>query len=209
MLAIYFFIALSAAVAGSFWIDWLYKLPTAPLSFPEKIFSRGRFRKILLTIIFFAAIIFCAEMSTLQATRTLTAIFFLSLIIMTDFEQYVIFDKMLFPFAILSLPFIVGLNFSLANHFSAAFFGGGIFFILMIISKNGLGGGDVKLIFVLGLWLGVNGLIFVILSGAILAGISALILLLTKIKNRQDVFAYGPYFCISAIGRLIFDFKFF
>ena len=201
MLAIYFFIALSAAFAGSFWIDCLYKLPNAPLTFSDKIFSRGKFRKILLTIIFFAAIIFCAELPTIQATRILTATFFLSLIIMTDFEQYVIFDKMLLPFALASLPFIIALNFSL---FASAFFGGGIFFILMLISKNGLGGGDVKLIFVLGLWLGVEGLIFVILSGTILAGIFALIFLLTKIKNRHDVFAYGPYFCIAAIGFLFF-----
>ena len=128
---------------------------------------------------------------------------------MTDFEQYVIFDKMLLPFALLSLPFIITLNFSVVNHFSAAIFGGGIFFILMLISKNGLGGGDVKLIFVLGLWLGVEGLISVFLSGTILAGISAMILLLTKIKNRHDVFAYGPYFCISAGGLLLFDFKIF
>ncbi len=209
MLAIYFFCAVAAMFAGSFWIDHLYKLPDAPLSFPEKIFSRGKFRKILLTIIFFSAIIFCAEMSTIQAVRTLTAIFFLALIMMTDFEQYVIFNKMLIPFAIASLPFVVVCNFSFVNHLAAAFFGGGIFVILMVLSKNGLGGGDVKLIFVLGLWLGVEGLISVILSGTILAGFSALILLLTKIKNRHDVFAYGPYFCISACGFLLFDFKIF
>lgn len=204
MLALNFFVAVASAFAGSFWIDCLYKLPNAPLTFSDKIFSRSKFRKILLTIIFFSAIIFCAELPTIQATRILTATFFLSLIIMTDFEQYVIFDKMLFPFALASLPFIIALNFSLVNHFSAAIFGGGIFFILMLLSKNGLGGGDVKLIFVLGLWLGVEGLIFVILSGTILAGIFALIFLLTKIKNRHDVFAYGPYFCIAAIGFLFF-----
>ena len=204
MLAIYFFIALALSSAGSFWIDELFKIPNAPLSFPDKIILRSRFRKISLTIIFFASIIFCSNFQINFAAYNLTAIFFLSLIMMTDFEQYIIFNKMLLPFAILSLPFIIILNCSMVNHLSAAIIGGGIFFILMMISKNGLGGGDVKLIFVLGLWFGVDGLTFIILSGTILAGLIALIFLLTKIKNRQDFFAYGPYFCISAIGYLIF-----
>lgn len=207
MLAIYFFVAMAAAFVGSFWIERLYKMPNAPLSFSEKIQSRSRFRKILLTIFFFAAIVYFVEVKNLQAiisAYALTAIFFLSLVTMTDFEQYVIFNKMLLPFALASLPFIIFLELPLVNHILAAIFGGGIFFILMLLSKNGLGGGDVKLIFVLGLWFGVNGLIFVILFGAILAGVFAIIFLVTKIKNRQDVFAYGPYFCISAIGYLIF-----
>lgn len=208
MLAIYFFVATATAFVGSFWIDRLYEMPNAPLSFSEKIQSRSRFRKILLTIFFFAAIVYFVEVKNFPAILSayaLTAIFFLSLITMTDFEQYVIFNKMLLPFALASLPFIIILELPLVNHISAAIFGGGIFFILALLSKNGLGGGDVKLIFVLGLWFGVNGLIFVTLAGAILAGIFAVIFLITKIKNRQDVFAYGPYFCISAIGYIIFS----
>ena len=208
MIAIYFFAATAAALVGSFWIDCLYKLPNAPLTFSDKILERGRFRKILLTVIFFVAILFSSEIPKSFAAYNLTAIFFLSLITMTDFEQYIIFDKMLLPFALASLPFIFILELPLPNHLSAALIGGGFFFFLMALSKNALGGGDVKLIFVLGLWFGEN-LLPIILAGTIFAGFFALIFLSAKIKSRKDFFAYGPYFCIAAFLYLIFDFKIF
>ena len=205
MLAIYFLSAITAALAGSFWIDCLYKMPNAPLTFPEKIHGKNYFRKIFIATFFFAAIILNAELPKFLAAYNITAIFFLLLITATDFEQYIIFDKMLLPFAIASLPFIIILELPLLNHLSAAIFGGGIFFILMLISKNGIGGGDVKLVAVLGLWLGSEGLIFVVWLGTILAGVFALFFLLTKIKKRKDFFAYGPYLCTSAAYYLIFS----
>ena len=207
MTAIYFFEAVLAALAGSRWVDYLYRLPTAPLSFPEKIYGSNKFRKIFLTIIFFAAIIYCAEMPTIKAAYSLTAIFFLTLITVTDFEQYIIFDKMLLPFAVIGVIFAIQTGISLTNHLTAALIGGLIFYVLMVLTKNGIGGGDVKLVAVLGLWFGADGLSSVILSATVIAGISAVILLLTKIKSRKDYFAYGPYFCISAAGYLLFGLK--
>ena len=207
MIVIYFLAALVATFAGSSWIDYLYRLPTAPLSFPEKIHGSNKFRKIFLTVTFFAAIIHCAEMSTIQAIYYLTAIFFLTLITVTDFEQYIIFDKMLLPFAGIGIIFSMLMKFSLTNHLTAAFIGGAIFYALMVVTKNGIGGGDVKLVAVLGLWLGIDGLSSFILSATVIAGVVVVILLLTKIKSRKDFFAYGPYFCISAAGYLLFDLK--
>lgn len=201
MTAIYFLASIVAALVTSIIIDKLYNLPNAPLSFPEKIHGNHTLRKIFLTTIFFAAIIFCAEKSQLQATYLLTATFFLALIIVTDFEQYIIFDKILLPFALAGIFFVMILNLSLIEHFAASIIGGGIFFALMILTKGGIGGGDVKLVAVLGIWLGAS-LSIVVLIAAILGGMAALIMLATGFKSRKDFFAYGPYFCIATAAQM-------
>lgn len=182
--------------AGSLWINRLYRTNNE-LSFPKKISERARFR---IPILFFAlAILFCLA----ESFWTVAAIFFLALMTITDLEQYMLFDAITLPFAIIGVLYAWQMNFSLSNHFEAALIGGGIFLLLAIISKGALGGGDVKLIAALGLWFGSEKLLAVVLSGTIAAGISALLMILAKKKDRKSYLAYGPYFTIMAIYFLI------
>ena len=99
--------------------------------------------------------------------------------------------SMQYPMPLLPLP--------AGNHLMAAFAGGIAFLLLAILTGGGIGGGDIKLIFVLGLWLGAHKLLAVILLGFFLGGLAALLLLLTGKKKRRDFLAYGPYFAGSAI----------
>ena len=198
-----FFIAVLLSFVGSKWIDFLYKLPTAPLTFPEEISKRSKFRKPLLTLILFVCILSLQKFSAPSVFYLAAAIFFLALIIFTDFEQYVIFDRMLLPFAIIGVAAMIHLNLPIVDRIIAAVFGGGIFFLLSILSGGGIGGGDMKLVAVLGLWLGTKKLLNVVLISCIVAGICAGILILTKQKDRKDFFAYGPYFALSAIYILL------
>ena len=75
--------------------------------------------------------------------------------------------------------------------------------MLTVLTKGAIGGGDIKLIAALGLWLGVRPLITVIAYGFIAGGIAALFLLVTKQKQRNSYFAYGPYFALSGIAMLM------
>ena len=75
--------------------------------------------------------------------------------------------------------------------------------IIAILSRGALGGGDIKLIACLGLWMGTKTLFFIGMFGILSGGISALIMLLLGIKNRKSAFAYGPYFAIPAIALLL------
>jgi leader peptidase (prepilin peptidase)/N-methyltransferase len=117
----------------------------------------------------------------------------------TDFEQYVIFDKVLLPLLLLALLFTPFLQTPLINRLIAAFAGGLLMFLLAVFTRGGIGGGDIKLIFVLGFWLGTELLYSVLLLGFIAGGIAAVLLLLAKKKNRNDAFAYGPYFALAAL----------
>ena len=180
--------------AGSMWIDKLY-LNCAELTFPEKISERARFRK---PILFFALAILIHAAENFFITA---AIFLLVLMTLTDFEQYMLFDAMTLPLAIIGAIYSWQGNFS--DALTAAVIGGGIFLLLAIITKGSLGGGDVKLIAALGFWFGCEKLLNVILAGTIGGGLAAIIMILAKQKTRDSYFAYGPYFALAAIYFLL------
>lgn len=180
---------------GSLWTDKLYARSTE-LTFPEEISSRSKFRK---PILFFATAIFFNMTDDLFLSA---AIFLLVLMTLTDFEQYILFDAMNFPLAIIGAAY-AWQHSTLEENFLAALVGGGIFFALAIISKGSLGGGDVKLIAALGFWLGAEKLINVVLVGTIAGAVSAVVMILLKKKDRKSYFAYGPYFTLTAIYFLL------
>ena len=199
MLIVSLIISISLAIVSSYWIDYLYSSPNVPLSFKDSIEQRSRYRKVLFVICMFGFIENLSHESAVLMAYSIVAAFFLLSIMITDFEQYVIFNKMLLPFAIIGLIATFHLDLSVVDHLIAAFLGGMFFLFLAVISNGALGGGDVKLIAAFGLWFGTEDLLQIIIISSILAGISAFVMLITKIKSRQDYFAYGPYFCITAI----------
>lgn len=71
--------------------------------------------------------------------------------------------------------------------------GGGLFLIVYLISRKGLGGGDVKFIAATGLYIGFARTISVILYGSILATLFVLILLLLKKIGRKDPIPLVPF----------------
>ena len=199
----YVILALILSLAGSYWIDTLYKLPNTPLMYPEDKIKRAMLRKPILIIssIFFAIYFESVEVP-LNIYLIITSIF-LVMITLTDFEQYVIFDKMLIVFAIIGLTAIYNLNLPLTDRLIAALAGGGFFLLLAIVSKGAIGGGDIKLMFVLGIYFGIDNLLTICIAGFILSGTMAAILLAVRLKERDGYIAYSPYFTLSALYILI------
>lgn len=185
--------------AGSLWINTLYKMPNAPLTFPEEIVSRSKFRPALMFLLMFVCIFHFSETPLPKFFYLTTIIFFLTMITFTDFEQYTIFNKMLLPFAVLGILAAVHLNLPLTDRIISAVVGGGIFLVMAFLSHGGIGGGDIKLVFVLGLWLGSEILLNVVLLASIFGGIVAVFLLATKQMSRRSYFAYGPYFTLTTL----------
>lgn len=196
---VFFLLSCIISLFFSEWIDACYRKEPDTLSYPSDIRNRNRFRKPFLSIFLFLCMMPFLSLPLPLLVYHFLLISFLLCTICTDFEQHVIYDVMLLPFALLSLPFFPLLPLPAGNHLMAAFAGGSAFLLLAILTGGGIGGGDIKLIFVLGLWLGAHKLLAVILLGFFLGGFAALFLLLTGKKKRRDFLAYGPYFAGSAI----------
>ncbi len=77
--------------------------------------------------------------------------------------------------------------------------GGGLFLLVYIISRRGLGGGDVKFMAVTGLYTGFAGVISVMLYGTGIIAILGLILLLLKKIGRKDTMPLVPFLYIGIL----------
>ncbi|KQQ94001.1 peptidase A24 [Leifsonia sp. Leaf325] len=83
---------------------------------------------------------------------------------------------------------------------------GGLYLVLHLVSPRGMGGGDVKLAGVLGIylgWMGWGALIVGGLSAFLLGGLFGIILLLAKRAGRTSGIPFGPWMLLGAwIGIL-------
>ena len=199
-------LALVITFVGNIWINYLYPkaLERDSLSFPKQIPQRAKWRKPLLCISLLLCFGKAWSLSSMPALPyLLIAISLLLFMTITDFEQQVILNEMVSVFSLLGLCYTLHLQLSLQDRVLAALGGGLLFLFLAFISNGAIGGGDIKLIAALGLWLGIKALITVIIYGAIAGGIAALLLLLSKRVTRKQYLAYGPYFALSSIGILL------
>ena len=196
-------LALVLALWASEWIDSLYQREREILTFPEKM-RASAFRLPLLVLGFGGmAIILSGEVMQLtEAAKRLLLAWFLLMTMVTDFEQQLIFDRMQMPFAALALIFMC-LSGQISNYLLAAVAGGGGFLLLALLTKGVIGGGDIKLIFVMGLWLGAEKLLQVIAGGFILSGLAAGMMLLLGRWTMQERFAYSPYFSLLALWEIV------
>ena len=204
--AVLLLLALLLGRGGEAWIESLYRSQMDVLRYPAAV--KGHFfgRLLLLSGGFWGAglVLSGLPLTLAELAARLVLVWFLLLTICTDWEQHVVFDRMIFPLALLVLPFFPLLGWPVWNHVFAALAGGGIFFLLAVLTKGGIGGGDIKLVFVLGLWLGTGKLFSVLVWGCLFSGAVAAVMLLAGIWKRNEYYAYSPYFSLVAIGMLLF-----
>lgn len=96
------------------------------------------------------------------------------------------------------------------NHLLGAFIGSGTLGIVAalgcLIYKNddAMGLGDVKLFFVIGLFLGWKMTIVALILSVFLAAFLSVILILTGIKERKSTLPFGPFIAVATIITLLF-----
>ncbi|NMD99205.1 prepilin peptidase [Selenomonas bovis] len=195
--------ALLAGVLGARWVNDLYAANPDIMSFPDQVpRQQQRHARLLCGLL---SLLFCYTVLTMRAADAVHLAFllffefFLLVYTLTDFEQQVIFDRMLVPFAAAALVSLPLLGRDIPDHLIAGAAGFAVFLVLAVVTRGGIGGGDIKLIAALGLWLGTDQLLTVACTGMILGGVAALLLLVTKRRKRGEMFAYGPYFTVAAL----------
>jgi leader peptidase (prepilin peptidase)/N-methyltransferase len=111
---------------------------------------------------------------------------------------------------VVTLPGIaVGLAFSLLlghprwmDALIGALVGGGLFFVIIVASRGGMGGGDMKLAAMLGAFLGWRPLLVAILTAVLTGGILAIALLALRRKGRKDAVPFGPFLALGGLVAL-------
>ncbi len=113
-------------------------------------------------------------------------------------------DRQLIP-DVLSLPGIVaGLLLSALtgrpgwlDSLLGALVGGAIFFLIIVGSRGGMGGGDMKLGAMLGAFLGWQLVLVAILLSVLVGGVVAIVLLALRRRGRKDAVPFGPFLALG------------
>lgn len=82
--------------------------------------------------------------------------------------------------------------------------GGGFFLLIAILSNGGMGGGDIKLMGMLGFWFGWQTILFITLFAFITGSIMSILLLISKLKSRKDAIPFGPFIVISVFISIFY-----
>ncbi|MDY6029885.1 MAG: A24 family peptidase [Acidaminococcaceae bacterium] len=80
---------------------------------------------------------------------------------------------------------------------------GGIMLSIYWASRGGMGGGDVKLAFALGLWLGVMQGILCLLLSFVLGGVIGIVLCCSGRKKVSEAIPFGPCLCLGGTVALL------
>jgi leader peptidase (prepilin peptidase)/N-methyltransferase len=129
----------------------------------------------------------------------------LIIIAFIDLEHKIIPDVITLPGIIIGLTLsLIFPHITLLNSFKGLLLGGGLFYAIAIVSRGGMGGGDIKLIAMVGSFLGWKNVLLTIFIGSFFGSIVGIILIILKKKNRKDMVPFGPFLSLGAIISIFF-----
>lgn len=127
------------------------------------------------------------------------------LIIITfiDIDTMIIYDRFHIIIMLIGIIAAILLNKNYINVVLASLI---ISVPLLIIANltGGMGGGDIKLMFASGIYLGINNIIVAFIISVILGGIYGMLTLVGKKHKRSDAIPFGPFLCIGLFTALIY-----
>ena len=121
----------------------------------------------------------------------------LMVVTFTDIDEGIIPDVITYP------GMLAGLGFAFFTiGIKSAFIGmiafGVVFFLIALLSKGGMGGGDVKLVAVIGAFVGPMNALLVFILSSLGGGLWAIVLLLLRQAGRKTEVRFGPFLALAA-----------
>lgn len=127
-----------------------------------------------------------------------------------DLEKGLILNVIIYPFMVLALllsPLYLQGDGLLAN-LSSSFFGGltgfGLFLLIYITSRGGMGEGDIKMAGFIGLVCGFPNIFVAIFAGIVLGGLAAAGLMLSGKRRKGQTIPFGPFLAVGAVTAMLF-----
>lgn len=142
-------------------------------------------------------------------------IFVSALIVITfiDLEFQIIPDVITLPGIVLGLaaspfmladPFAVKATLGLLNSIIGAVAGGGVFYLIVILSRGGMGGGDVKMMAMVGAFTGWKGVFLTTLVGSLTGALVGIALMVFSGAGRKTKVPFGPFLAMGTLMTLFF-----
>ncbi|NLM87527.1 MAG: prepilin peptidase [Syntrophomonadaceae bacterium] len=121
-----------------------------------------------------------------------------------DLDEGIIPDVITIPGVVLGLVVsFVTIGFFPALWGALAF--GGVLFLVAVISKGGMGGGDIKLAAVIGAFTGIPGAIITLLLSSFLGAVFGITLMALGKAGRKTPVKFGPFLAIGAYTAYLFS----
>ena len=144
----------------------------------------------------------------------LTFMMFLVFLACFDVKYMLLPSKVIYLGEALGIIFQVGRSWMTQSpyYLISGLLGGGVGVILFILvwwgaqklfKKEGLGFGDVRLMGMLGLYIGLELLFLMILVASLIAAIVGLGLLIWK--RKSEAFPFGPFLCFASLILVVFE----
>ena len=133
--------------------------------------------------------------------------FVASLVVITfvDFDHQIILDQVLIFMLVCGIGYVAIYSKDYWGALYGMLISGGLMLLIYFVSRGGMGEGDVKLSFVLGVWLGWKAVLVCLLLAFVMGGVIGTLLLATGIKGRKDPIPFGPYLCLGAYIALLYS----
>ena len=127
------------------------------------------------------------------------------ILMVVDLEHQLILNKVTYP--AMGVALLINVFSAEPGIVQAAIGGGiglGLFLLVALLSKGGMGWGDVKMAALIGLVTGYPLIFVALVLAIILGGLVAVMLLLFKKKRRKEGIPFGPYLSLATIATLLF-----
>ncbi|MBC9784957.1 prepilin peptidase [Heliobacterium chlorum] len=139
-----------------------------------------------------------------QMSLTVSAIAYMVLFSILLVVIFIDLDTMLIPDELMLFGFVAGILLTagqswttFVNGIMGLLTGGGILLAIAILSKGGMGGGDIKLAGVIGLFLGKTQILLVLFLSFLIGASVGIYLLITKRKTMKDMIPFGPSLAVA------------
>lgn len=164
----------------------------------------------LATAVIFALLYWYYRLSPELAVMIFYACLFIVVFII-DLEQGLILNKVVYPGMLVALLLALypwpWFSDSMAIRVAYAALGGAIgfaiFLLIALVSRGGMGWGDVKLAALIGLATGFPLVFLAVIMGAILGGIVAVALMIAGKRKRREAIPFGPFLALATMVTLL------
>jgi leader peptidase (prepilin peptidase)/N-methyltransferase len=129
----------------------------------------------------------------------------LILISFIDLDTYMIPDVLSIPGIIAGFAFsFLAVRLSWLDSLIGVLLGGGFFFLIAIgyqvlRHKDGLGGGDIKLLAMIGAFLGWPGVVFTVLASSLIGSAVGVVVMWRSRKGLGTMLPFGPFLALGAL----------